>query len=149
MAGVMKASLAGVAGSPRPVMVVVSTGDLGQGDCPDSIACSQSFRSAVEAARAAGVTVISAGAIGSPASTVAFGTGGAPVAIVQPSQRPVLFQALDSLAVGGLPHVRVQPELDAGAPGVFVKGRRALGSLTVRIGADTQLSLWYLTTIPI
>jgi hypothetical protein len=148
MAGFMKASIAGASGSPRQAMVVVTSWEPG---CPDPSTpgtCETSTQSAAEAAQAAGVAVIAAGHIYSGASAVATSTGGAAVAIEDPAQWPVLFRALDPLVLGGLPYYRVRLELDAGAPGVFIKGRRVRGELTIRVGTDTRLHLWDLA-VPI
>lgn len=148
MADFMKSSIAGVAGSPRQAMVVIGTNAAVPGDCPDQTTCQRSLQAALDAVKAADIKVIAAGNIYSGAAEVAAGTGGSSVAIQDPGQWPVVFRALDALAVGGLPHYRVKLELDAGAPGVFVEGRRVLGALTIRIGTDTQLLLWELS-IPV
>lgn len=142
MAAFMKSNIAGVAGSQRQAMVVMGTDAAAPGDCPDQATCEQSLQAALDAVKAADITVISAGFSG--ASEVAARTGGPMAWIQDPGQWPVLFRALDALAVGGLPHYRVQLELDAGGPGVFIKGRSVRGELTVRVGTDTQLFLWYL-----
>lgn len=142
MAGFMKAGIAGATGSPRQAMVVMTSWEPG---CPDPSTpgtCESSTQSAVEAAQAAGITVIAAGHIYTAVPAVASGTGGPSVAIADPGQWPVLFRALDPLVLGGLSHYRVRLELDAGKPGVFIKGRRVRGELWMRVGTDTQLWLW-------
>jgi len=148
MAGFMQSDLAVKTGAPRRALVVLTSDRAGSVDCPDSATCRRNELLAVEAAKAAGVAVIAAGPEYSPAAEVAALTGGANALINDPLQWPALFRALDSLVVGELPHYRVRFELDAGVPGVFVRGRTALGQLTIRVGSDTQLFAWYLA-VPI
>lgn len=147
MAGFMSASIAGATGSPRQAMVVMSSRDCGFSTVCLAGLGSQSWQAAVDAARAAGITVI---VVGDDmwGGSVALATGGASVDIQHPSQYSPVFRALDLIVLGGLSHYRVHLELDAGAPGVFVEGRRVRGELTIRLGTDTQLFLWNLT-IPI
>jgi hypothetical protein len=146
MADFMKANIAGMTGSPRLAMVVMGTDAAIHGDCPDQTTCQRSLQAALDAVRTAGITVIAAGLSG--AAKVAASTGGPSAWIQDPGQWPVLFRALDPLALGGLPYYRVRLELDAGTQGVFIKGRSVMGELTVRVGTDTRLFLWYLS-IPI
>jgi hypothetical protein len=148
MAGFMQASLTGATGSPRQAMVVMTSSEPG---CPnpfDPSTCESSLRSAVETAQAAGISVIVAGDPNSVPFDVAASTGGASVAIVDPAQWPVLVRALDPLVLGGLPHYRVRFELAADKSGVFIKGARVRGELTIRVGTDTRLWPWYIE-IPI
>jgi len=146
MADFMKANIAGMTGSPRLAMVVMGTDAAIHGDCPDQTTCQRSLQAALDAVRTAGITVIAAGLSG--AAKVAASTGGPSAWIQDPGQWPVLFRALDPLALGGLPYYRVRLELEAGTQGVFIKGRSVMGELTVRVGTDTRLFLWYLS-IPI
>jgi hypothetical protein len=113
----------------RSVVVVTNTWGSG-GGCAGSTEC----RAAVDASHAAGIPVVAIAERDTAAIDVAAHSGGAYALLEHPAQLAPVLRALDSIVGRNLAHNRVRIELEAGRPGVFVKGGTVYGFLEVRGG---------------
>ena len=136
------------AGNPGRSLVIVAGGASWPDDtCGTSWTCRHVIRLALAyQSLAAGIPIVAIGG-GEPAADLAARTGGVAVTLADPTQYPIVFENLKSIAAHGLGYNRVRIVLDSGpphggnVPPVFGRGHTVWATMFVRVGPDTEVSV--------